>query len=551
MQLEEFLDKLDGARPSGNGYKARCPAHDDREASLGVTEADNGILLKCYAGCDTADVLSAMGLEFKDLFFGSATNYAEPEAVYSYVDENGTELFQAVRFPGKQFRQRHWRILEGLESSDETGVWEWNLEDVRRVVYRLPEVLYAVRHGQSIYICEGEKDVEALRALDKVATCNPMGAGKWKDEFAQWFHGAKVIIVADRDEPGRAHAETIKTSLQGIAQIIWVYQAKVGKDVSDHLAAGLTVEQLVPVRNRVRRGVLTARELADQALEDLELLESDVPGYHLADVIPLTFRQGRMYAIGGYTSDGKTSLALQGTRRLCTDGAHVTYFSLEMPERDLKNGLLAHKGIPLRVLEEPWRVKADATYAKLYAEGVEEIANWNLDIAFDSGMNAEKVVEIVRDRESDVVIIDHVHRFGWGFERRKLEEQVTLLTNLALEQNIMLIILCQLRRWQRGKDMDVYPRPTLQDFRETEMIGQDASMALAVWRQRDNAGLTFTGSTQVIVLKNRHTTGPGDQAGQIFFPHFDTERQMLVMKASADQTYPSEASSTLSREETW
>lgn len=523
MQIDEFLELLDGVRPAGNGWIARCPSHEDREASLGVTEGDDSLLVRCHAGCDTGDVMNALGKSLSDLYFNSF-NQAEPEAVYSYVDESDWEVFQTVRFPRKQFRQRHWQPGSGGEG----GEWVWNLDGVTRVLYRLPEVIDAVRRGETVYICEGEKDVEALRAVGRTATCNPMGAGKWKPEYAQWFTGANVIIVSDRDEPGRAHAEIVKQSLQGVAVGLWVVQARQGKDASDHLAAGLAVEDFVPRREPVRRGIITAREMAEQALEDLELTEHDLPGYVLCEQVPLTFRQGRMYAIGAYTGDGKTCYALQGTRTLSEAGRRGGYFSLEMPERDLRNRLIGHRGIPLRLLEEPWKLKADPTAYALYQEAAREIEDWNLDIVFDSSIKAETVAEITRDREYEYVVIDHVHRFGWGSDRRALESQITKLTNLALEQNIMLLILCQLRRYQRGKDMEVYPRPGLQDFRETEVIGQEASMAISIWRQRDGQGLSYTGATQAIVLKNRHTTGREDAAGRIFMPTFDEVRQMFT-----------------------
>lgn len=533
MTLEEFLDKLEGVRPGGNGYVALCPAHDDREASLGVTEADNGLLVTCYAGCQTSDVLEALGLTFRDLFFDSV-NYAEPEAIYSYTDEVGEELFQCVRFPGKKFRQRQY--LPGHAEADPEG-WVRSLGDderdiphVRRVLYRLPEVLQAVREGRTIYVCEGEKDVEALRAAGKVATCNPMGAGKWKPEhkFYVPLTGANVVIVADRDEAGRKHAETIKQSLQGVAKGVWIVQAKHGKDAADHLAAGFSVEQFVPLRQPVRRGIITAREMAERALEDLELRENDIPAFQPWETTPLVFRAGRMYALGAYTGDGKTSAALQATRKLAGEGKRGGYFSLEMPERDLRNKLIAHRGIPLRLTENPWLLKADpVTYAG-YGEAVAEIGSWDLDVVFDTGMNAQKVAEVTRDREYDFVVIDHVHRFGWASDRKRLTEQVIELTNLAIEQNVMLLVLCQLRKYQRGKDLEVYPRPTKDDFRETSQIADDSSMALALWRQRDASGMTYTGATQLIVLKNRHTTGPGDQAGTVFFPTFDPAREMFV-----------------------
>jgi hypothetical protein len=87
----------------------------------------------------------------------------DPEAIYDYVDEAGTLLFQVVRFPGKRFRQRR-------PGPDASEPWVWNLNGVRRVLYRLPEVIAAVQAGDTIYVVEGEKDVEAIRDLDLVAT---------------------------------------------------------------------------------------------------------------------------------------------------------------------------------------------------------------------------------------------------------------------------------------------------------------------------------------------------------------------------------------------
>lgn len=518
MDLDAFLEKLEGVRPAGTGYVGRCPSHEDREASLGVAEGDEGLLVSCHAGCATQDVLYALGLTFKDLFFNSV-NHAEPEAVYSYTDENRAELYQAVRFPGKKFRQRHL---------GEDGEWVWNLDGVRRVLYNLPAVLAAIAAGETIYLTEGEKDAESLRAVGKAATCNPMGAGKWRPEYTEMLAGANVVIVADRDEPGRKHAETVKEALQGVAAGVWIVQAKRGKDASDHLAAGFAVEDMVPLKQQVRRGIITAREMADAAMEDLELRESDLPGYVLCDDVPVTFRPGRMYAIGAYTGDGKTSYALQGLRKLAEEGRRCGYVSLEMPERDLRNRLVAHRGVPLGYTESPWKLKADPAMLDLYQRSVAEMAEWNVDIIFDSGITAEKIIEVTRDREYEVVFIDHIHRFAWGTERRKLDESVLSLTNLALEFNLTLIALCQLRKVQRGRDMEAYPRPSLQDFRETSQIGDDASMALAVWRQRDGSGLSYTGATEAIVLKNRHTTGPTDAAGRVFMPHFDSQRQMFV-----------------------
>jgi 5S rRNA maturation endonuclease (ribonuclease M5) len=120
------------------------------------------------------------------------------------------------------------------------------MKGVRRFPYRLPRVIRAVKTGRPVWVCEGEKDVHALERAGAVATCNPGGAGKWRDEYAGWLDGADVVIVADRDEPGRRHAAQVAVSLDGKAASVTVVEAAEGKDAADHLAAGLGLGDFIP-----------------------------------------------------------------------------------------------------------------------------------------------------------------------------------------------------------------------------------------------------------------------------------------------------------------
>jgi 5S rRNA maturation endonuclease (ribonuclease M5) len=531
MILDDFLDKLEGVRPSGSGYVAVCPAHEDGEPSLGVTEGeDERILVTCHAGCDTQEVLDALELTMADLF--PRKTGGEPEAVYDYVDEHGVLLYQVVRFPGKQFRQRR-----PLLRVDQEPTWDWKLGDVRRVLYRLPEVLTARAAGRTIYVVEGEKDADNLCAEGFVATTNAGGADQWDDIFTETLAGASsVIIIADRDVAGRKRAEKLRQALLGRVGNIWVMQSKKGKDVSDHLAAGLKVQELLPVRTGPRRGLISARELADEGLEYLDLRERDMPGYQPLEGVPIIFRPARVYILGGYTGDGKSTLAMQIARTLCEPGLRVGYHTNEMSSADLRNKLVAHKGIPLSVTEFPWKLRADAELHRKYVDAMEEIADWNLDINFDTAMTAQKIADISKSQEHDFIIIDHVHRFGWGTERRNLEAELQQITNLSLEMNVPILVLAQLRRTMRGKDIAVFPRPTVQEFRETGVIEQESAMSLAIWRQRDDAGVGFTGVNEIIILKNRFTTGSHDQTGRSYLPSFDLGRQLFHMGGGTNGT---------------
>lgn len=68
--IERLLNLLDGVQQIGpNKWRAKCPSHDDRRPSLDIKEARDGVvLLICRAGCETENVLRAVGLDFSDLY---------------------------------------------------------------------------------------------------------------------------------------------------------------------------------------------------------------------------------------------------------------------------------------------------------------------------------------------------------------------------------------------------------------------------------------------------------------------------------------------------
>ena len=70
MAIDQLLSRLDGVKRTGKDrWMARCPAHEDKRASLAITELGDGrILCHCFALCDVQSVLSAVGLEFDALF---------------------------------------------------------------------------------------------------------------------------------------------------------------------------------------------------------------------------------------------------------------------------------------------------------------------------------------------------------------------------------------------------------------------------------------------------------------------------------------------------
>jgi hypothetical protein len=223
-------------QPSG---LVHCPAHPDHIPSLSITEKGGRILVKCHAGCPNPVVISA--LRAKNLWPArNGDDSDSPRAkiriitTYNYLDAKGNLLFQVCRIEPKTFRQRR---------PDGKGGWVWKMGGVKLVPYRLPELYKADR----IFICEGEKDVESLIRLGLTATCNPMGAGKWRKTYNGHFKGKCVTILPDNDDVGRKHAQDVARNLYGVAGSIKIVELPgllEKGDVSDWIMAGGTAEQL-------------------------------------------------------------------------------------------------------------------------------------------------------------------------------------------------------------------------------------------------------------------------------------------------------------------
>jgi len=244
---EDILELLENVKRTGqeDQFQATCPAHNDSTPSLSVKLQNDKILLDCKAGCSTESVVEALGLDMSDLSFNGHKNVKQKQSAkivetYDYRDKHGELLFQVCRKSNKDFL---FRRKVG-------GDWEWSLKNeddeyaVDPVLYHLPEVVKAKDQGDRILVVEGEKDADNLRERKLVATCNPMGAGAWKDLHTNQLEGAKVVIIPDTDKEGIEHAHEVANHLSPVAASLKLIEPEElgfdvredhGKDLSDWL----------------------------------------------------------------------------------------------------------------------------------------------------------------------------------------------------------------------------------------------------------------------------------------------------------------------------
>lgn len=272
-----------------------------------------------------------------------------PSASYPYVDEHGRELFVVCRYQtserDKTFRQ--FRL--------EAGEWV-ALGDARRVIYRLPQVLEHIARNdpRPIFVVEGEKDVHAIERAGGVATTNPMGAGKWTDDYSDMLQGARnVIIVADRDHdgkrradtgltPGEAHAISVQSSLKTVGVPAPIVQARTGKDSFDHLSAGFQLDDFAEWGARASHDQVgepeRAARTASHSWEPVNLLEAAATNTTLPTIGGLVY-PGLRHLLLGEPESLKTWLSLVLAVAEIRSGRTVFHIDFESTAREMLSRL--------------------------------------------------------------------------------------------------------------------------------------------------------------------------------------------------------------------
>jgi hypothetical protein len=268
--VERFLSGLESVSRTGdNGWQARCPAHDDHDPSLSITEGEDGrVLLCCWAGCEIGAIVAAIGLEPRDLFDdgqggggGRSSQIACPNArtggcsVASYakakrLPENflrsiGVSDYSDNRWPGQRTLRIPYRNEDGTDAAvrlriglekSRTGDnrFLWRKGSAPRL-YGLDR-LYEARKAGEVVLVEGESDAQTCW-FHGIAALGIPGATNWKEvRDARHLDGIeRVFVVLEPDQGGDAVLGWLAGSK--IRDRAWVVHLDGHKDTSElHLA---------------------------------------------------------------------------------------------------------------------------------------------------------------------------------------------------------------------------------------------------------------------------------------------------------------------------
>jgi hypothetical protein len=508
--LEKVLDCLEAVRRSNDSWQAICPAHDDHQPSLSISEGDDGrALVKCFAGCETDEVLARLGLRMADLFvstngqrkkFGSTPPRTDATVqqctLKEYSQAKGLPVDflsrlglvdrkyrrkAAVRIPylaedGQESAVRFRIALEKTEEGDERFRWRtgskamlyglWRLEKIRKVGW--------------VVLVEGESDTQTLWYHGFTALGIP-GADTWKKQWAVYLVGVeRVYVVVEPDKGG----ETLREALAATASIRdRIYLVELGEHKD---ASSLYLSDGEAFRDNFKAAVQNAASLVEalEAERKAEARRAWADCEELVLVPNILDRFAQDLATAGVAGESKLAklLYLAVTSRLLRKPVSI---AMKGPSSGGKS-YLTEQVLGFFPDEAYYALTAMSEHALAYSE--ESLSHRFLVIYEAAGMNSDFQTYLMRSLLSEGrVRYETVEKTSEGMKPRLIEREgptglivTTTAVKLHPENETRLISLTVTDTQQQTRDI----MAALADEGTADGSDLDCWHALQQWLER-------------------------------------------------------------------
>ncbi|MBX7155046.1 MAG: hypothetical protein K1X91_08775 [Bacteriodetes bacterium] len=195
--------------------------------------------------------------------------------VYSYLKADGGshsaivkyyDIHNSKTYLPAYLQENHWYMGRAQET----------------VLYNLPSVLEAKENGETVYLCEGEKDANTLIDLGFVATTNPFGAKNWNQNFTELLANCDVVLCSDNDDAGNERNEFLEVKLRKVVRCLSILY--IGKHFPD-------CNDVTDVVNKLKsQGEVSIKEMLQSKIETLYNNKIDKD----SEVEPLTPEQQKL-----------------------------------------------------------------------------------------------------------------------------------------------------------------------------------------------------------------------------------------------------------------
>lgn len=501
----EAILKENGLSPvsrNGTNLKYLCPFHKEKSGSLSVdTEKNLWHCFGCGAEGSVVDMLAAFAGKPAKQYLSELSRQNAPEsprsaykpitvesapkgqivATYPYHDANGAEIYQVVRLEPKSFRQR--RMVDGK--------WTWNMTGVTRALYRLPRV----RSSQTVWMVEGEKDVQSLEDLGFVASCNVAGSNGWLDSYSEHLTGKDLVLCGDNDTAGQKLMDEIQaTCLKTAKTIRRVKVPDFAKDITEYLEGMAPDEdahsiiqsmadkadllyqgESLPLftMEEMERDYITFLHRSKEACLDLGAWMPSLSGFKLTP--------GEMMVIMADTGVGKTAL-LQNIF-FANPKLQTLFFELELAKDKIFRRIVQSSvGVSKHYVESRYMTGTPVAWREAQNTG-------KLLVCPESSLTLAQIDSIIRRSElkagcpPSVVLLDYIQLVGGTQKDRyaRFSEVAEGIKRIAKERSVVIVIASQVGR-DAGR---AYGELDLNDAKESGSIENSCGVLLGVSRNPD------------------------------------------------------------------
>lgn len=387
------------------------------------------------------------------------------------------------------------------------------------------DILDVEEKPQGVLIAEGEKDAMVFaQEISPAVVTSTGGCMSFKDEWLEKFKGIqKIYLCYDNDDPGREGAKKVAQKL-GFARCWNVILPQGIKDITEFFQKGYTAQDFKKVLAKARRFPEISEERITHIRDILPMVKETIingkkirgvlTGFDDLDYMLEGCRPGDLIVIAGKTGVGKSYFAQTLALNIAKKKCESMFYSLEMLPSELVHRFVSmntdidankYSGFGESNLTETELMKVDATISSLK----------NLPIFFytgDDALNMDILNEIsanaVNKYNAQALFIDHLHFFARGDVKTRstqIGDIVREIKLLARRLNVPIFLVSHLR-----KTGDYSTTPTIDDLRDSSLVGQDADIVILLSRNKEAKTEAGTANTEerlkmlVDVAKNRH-----------------------------------------------
>jgi putative DNA primase/helicase len=497
--MTDLSARLGGFRADGNGWRARCPAHDDRNPSLSIAHGEGGrILLNCHAGCTFEQITRALGMAPSDFAPESRiTGSSSPGPLNPTTDGFGTwedcarqtvcrsngSWTSAHPYPanaqGESLVVLRWDLEDGkrfaLLSQHADGCWRAVIPpSLSRPGSRPLLVCGPIADADFVVVVEGERKAELLEQLGFAVATSSGGARS--GHLSDWsvLVGRRVVVLPDADEPGKRFAEHVGETLRALGstsefhclQLPGIAEGS-GEDVIDwfqsefggkHAQAAEAIQKLLsealeaPASPRFvdMRTVLRRTDL----MQPPPVLHTGLPWFDGTQPYG-GLAEGTIHTLGGEPGSGKTRVLLNLVSGLAGRAYRVAYLLGEMDRYAVARRLLSIEArVPATALARPdpdqKRSLGDAQLKLIQALRHLRVV--------ESPVDADLVRQAAR--WGDVVVVDPLQavRMGGRYATRaeEIEDLMRELVALAQQHGTVFIATSEIGKGDAGGARDLF-----------------------------------------------------------------------------------------------